>query len=333
VVLDGDNAASDSAGSEAEKMTDTRPLVSVCICTYRRPSLLAALLDTIFNQLEFPGPSEIIVVDNDAHSSAADVISRFTNRQPVLRDFQVPTQNISLARNRAVAESRGDWIAMIDDDELPHPDWLVGLHRCAINLDADAVFGPVLPRFPDSTPQWIIDGRFFERPRHETGTVVSPKETRSGNVLMNASVLRDLPEPFDPDFGLTGGEDSKLFRSLLAEGKRLFWCDDAKVEEIISDDRVNGGWLVKRWFRGGQTYAKIALNRDELGRPQIIRILVFVARSMFLALAATVMLLVSIPFGKKERFKWLKLLVTQAGKMCPPNLFKYQEYEDRRRSS
>ena len=331
VGLDEKNVQYRSTDCKAEKMSDARPLISVCICTYRRPFLLEGLLEVLYTQLEFPGPTEIIVVDNDAQGSAENVVRKFANREPALRSFRVPVQNISLSRNKAVEEARGKWIAMIDDDEQPDPNWLVCLFRCAINLDADAVFGPVLPKFPKSAPRWIVDGRFFERPRHETGTAVLPSDTRTGNVLIKADIISGLPGPFDPDFGLSGGEDSRLFRNLLAEGKRLFWCDDATVEEIISEDRMTGRWLIKRWFRGGQTFAQSTLNPVVSESPKKFTKLVFYFRSMLLSLAATVMLFVTIPFGKREFFKWLKVLAIQAGKICPSSFFTYQEYEDKTR--
>jgi succinoglycan biosynthesis protein ExoM len=292
---------------------------------------LESLLDAIFNRLHFPGPSEIIVVDNDASRSADDVVRKFSNRSPGLKIFRVPIQNISLARNKAVAETHGKWIAMIDDDEIPGKDWLVNLHRCAVDLEADAVFGPVLPRFPTSAPAWIVEGGFFDRPRLATGSVVSPSDTRTGNVLIRASIINQLKEPFDPDLGLTGGEDSMLFLKLLNEGKRLFWCDEAPVEEWVAEDRLNGRWLIKRWFRGGQSFAQSVLNPVDLGHPSASTKLLFFCRSILLAAGAIVPLVVSLPFGRTAIFRWIKVLAIQAGKLCPPTLFRYQEYRDKSR--
>ena len=52
---------------------------------------------------------------------------------------------------------------------------------------------------------------------------------------------------------------------------------------------------------------------------------------MLLALAAAVLLLFSFPFGKQAFFRWIKVLAIQAGKLCPPTLFTYQEYRDESR--
>jgi succinoglycan biosynthesis protein ExoM len=289
--------------------------------------MLQHLLEVMYNRLTLPGETEFIVVDNDASGSATEVFEKFEDRQPVLRGFNVPIQNISLARNRAVAEARGEWIAMIDDDEVPNPDWLLCLHQCATRFEADAVFGPVLPHFPKSAPQWIIDGGFFDRARYSTGTVVGPTDARTGNVLIRADAIKGLGEPFNPDFGLSGGEDSMLFRDLIAEGKRLVWCDNAEVREAITKDRLNGRWLIRRWFRGGQTFAQSVLRSGVPKSPSVPKRLWFVIRSILLAMVATAMLVLSIPFGKKAYFSWVRVLAIQAGKLCPPSVFMYKEYQ------
>jgi succinoglycan biosynthesis protein ExoM len=314
-------------------MIEHRPLISVCICTYRRPELLNELLNAIFNDIEFPGSSEIVVVDNDASGSARCVIGDFVNKKPTLRHFEVPVQNISIARNKAVAEARGRWIAMIDDDERPHPKWLVRLFRRAVEMEADAVFGPVQPRFPQSAPQWIIDGRFFERKRFPSGTPMAPGETRTGNVLLKAEMIKGDTEPFNPEFGLTGGEDSLLFDRLLAEGRRLFWCDEAVVEEFVPAERLSWKWMLKRTYRGGQTFARNLSIRNGPDRSQMMSKSLFLLRSLLISFTSIVMYFSTIPFGKAKCFKWLRILAAQIGKISSLFSFKYQEYRDDLRPS
>jgi succinoglycan biosynthesis protein ExoM len=289
---------------------------------------LDELLGAIFSNLDLPGLTEVIVVDNDPLGSAGEVLERRHDQRHLLRHFLVPTQNISLARNKAVTEARGTWIAMIDDDERPHRKWLVSLLKCAIRMNADGVFGPVLPRFPEVVPRWIVDGKFFERTRHSTGAVVPVRDMKTGNVLLRADAIRDIPGPFDPDFGLTGGEDSVFFGRLSADGRQMFWCDSAVVEEFISPNRLNWRWLARRSFRTGQTTAQSFLDPVDEEAPSLATKAVFWARTVFLLLAASVMMVVTAPFGKRVWVKWVRVLSSQAGKICPRSVFTLQEYAD-----
>jgi glycosyltransferase involved in cell wall biosynthesis len=81
-------------------------------------------------------------------------------------------QNISLARNEALKHAAGGFVAFIDDDEFPENGWLGAMLEACDKYQAAGVLGPVLPHFEKPPPRWIMDGRFFERPEHQTGRVM-----------------------------------------------------------------------------------------------------------------------------------------------------------------
>lgn len=229
--------------------------VSICICTFRRPHLLDALLASLQHQDMDASGVEIVVTDNDPAGSATQVLGHWmaSSRFRLVR-LHEPTPNISVARNSCVGASNGDFLAFIDDDEIPHQDWLPKLLATQREHDADVVLGPVLSALPPETPGWILDGKFFDRPRHETGAAVSLHDARTGNVLVRRQLLQGVPGPFDPDFGRTGGEDTLLFSKLLDGGARMIWCDEAIVTERVGPDRTRLGWLLRRSFRAGQSW-------------------------------------------------------------------------------
>jgi succinoglycan biosynthesis protein ExoM len=308
-------------------MTETGPFISVCICTFRRPDRLDELLHVVFDHLEIPGAMEVVVVDNDRQPSSRSVVEQFLERAMPLRFFHVPVQNISLARNKAVAEARGQWIAMIDDDEQPDSKWLTSFVRCAVASDADAVFGPVIPRFPEGAPRWIIDGAYFERRRYPTGKEISKRDARTSNVFLRAEVLKAIPGPFDPRFGLSGGEDSFLFRRYFAEGRRLVWCDDAIVEEHHSPERLKVYWLAKRSFRTGQTTAHFFLTSPPPDQPSLPEKAWFFLRTGILFIASSCLFLATVPLGKRRSIRWLRVMATQAGKACPMAVYTCTPYK------
>jgi len=72
----------------------------------------------------------IVVVDNDRLRSAEEVVKEFTVASSIpIRYCVEPQQNIAMARNRAVSNASGDFIAFIDDDEFPQGRWLVTLFQ------------------------------------------------------------------------------------------------------------------------------------------------------------------------------------------------------------
>jgi len=230
-----------------------RDCVSVCVCTYQRSTLLARLLDALDEQLTGDAFSfEVVVVENDERRlSEAVVRERAAGaRAPICYDCE-PERNISLARNRTVRDARGNLIAFIDDDERPGKDWLCSLYRTFKDSGADGVLGPVVPEFPADAPRWLNDGRVFERPRHETGTRIGPKDARTGNVLLNRSLFVDGETWFDPALGRTGGEDTDFFTRQRAKGRMFVWCDEAIAYETIPPERWSASFHLRRMWRSG----------------------------------------------------------------------------------
>ena len=227
--------------------------ISICICTFRRPELLARLLDAIGAQRRDARFSvDVVVVDNDAGRSAEAVVRGFRSRNEIAAVYDTePEQNIALARNRAVRNANGNLVAFIDDDEWPVQHWLVSLYDTWIAGGADGVLGPVVPEFPSSAPSWVKTGRFFERRRLPTGTRITDRDARTGNVLLRREIFTADNGWFDPAFGRTGGEDSDFFRRQFALNRVFVWCDQAVAHEVVPPERWTASFHLKRYWRSG----------------------------------------------------------------------------------
>ncbi|KAF1045986.1 glycosyltransferase family 2 protein [Xylophilus sp.] len=306
--------------------------VSVCICTFRRPALLDALLGVLAAQRQEDAAVEFVVVDNDPAGSARAVLDAWAQRLP-LRRVHLPRPNIAAARNAAVAAARGMWIAFIDDDEQPDPGWLAALRRCQQVHAADAVFGPVVPRHVPGTPAWLVRGGFFDRPRHPTGTPIGTGEARTGNVLLRRADLQSVAAaagregPFDEAFGRTGAEDTVLFHALHARGARFVWCDEASVQEEVPAARANVGWLLRRSYRLGQTYVLSELVRRR-GAARLARGAWLAMRALAQAGVALLLAIAWLPLSRIRAMRWLRALAAQAGKLSALSGHRYHEYGD-----
>jgi glycosyltransferase involved in cell wall biosynthesis len=280
------------------------PLVSICVASYRRPHGLARLL-TSLERLELPEGVEVetIVVDNDAEESARAVVAGYAEGGASVVYCVEPRRNIAHARNRAVEAARGRWIAFIDDDEAAEPRWLAAYLELAARRDADAFFGPVLPRLEAIATPWLDAETFYTRPRHATGTAIDRGEARTGNAFVSAKIFDG--RRFDPAFGASGGEDAELFAHI---GAPLLWCDEARVVEFVPPERHRPAWLLRRAFRGGYVHTRLALH----ARPAAIARL-----GLPRALLAGTALLAALPIaalgGRRRALQVALRLWVQAG--------------------
>jgi len=234
-------------------MSDRSKHISVCICTFKRPVLLKRLLNELAQQ-EPDGSFtwSVVVADNDRAQSARQVVEEFNARSPIRAIYCVePEQNIARARNKTLENATGDYIAFIDDDEFPAKDWLLNLLKTCRMHGADGVLGPVKAHFEEPPPKWALKGRFFDRPMHETGYRIGPKEARTGNVLFDQRILEGMKEVFRPQFG-TGGEDVDFFTRMMEQGRVFVWCNEAPVFESVPPSRCSRRYLLRRALLRGR---------------------------------------------------------------------------------
>src|SRR6267378_2274871 len=94
--------------------------ITVCICTYRRLHLLPSLFEALARQdTEGRFTFSVAIVDNDS-GSARRTVEELSARLSMKVRFDVePERNFARVRNRVVQLAEGDFIAFIDDDEVP----------------------------------------------------------------------------------------------------------------------------------------------------------------------------------------------------------------------
>jgi glycosyltransferase involved in cell wall biosynthesis len=236
-------------------MTSQASHINVCICTYKRSDLLKRLLNDLRDQ-ETGGrfTYSIVICDNDQLRSAEEIVAEFAANSNISVKYCVePQQSIALARNKAVQNATGDYIAFIDDDEFPERNWLQALFAACNKYKVDGVLGPVKPSFGNGVPRWIVKGRFYDRPSHETGLILAPAQTRTGNVLLKEFVLRDTNSLFRPEF--RAGEDVDFFRRAIERGRVFIWCNEAAVYEAVPPSRWKRKYLLKKALLRGASAA------------------------------------------------------------------------------
>ena len=261
----------------AEEMISTAR-IAVCICTCRRPVLLGRALEAVA-QIDLvgldPARMVLIVVDNCPDGRAETVCERMRARLPLRLTFAAEARRgISFARNRAAEAARAeqaDFVAFIDDDDLPRPDWLQRLMRRQHETGADLVFG--FWRLPSelSLPCWLRGSRYFKPPRpHDRNRFGLPAWAGTFNVLLSRRVL-ELPGaadgPFRVEFDHCGGEDSDLFIRAKEAGLRHACAYDSLVVRAWDEQRLTLREVLRRGFlRGGSRVhiARAHLCEDQL---------------------------------------------------------------------
>lgn len=98
--------------------------ITVCICTHNRPGYLGDCLEGLRRQTLPATEFDILVVDSGSTGDAPARIARLVAETGNARLLRLEQPGVSLARNAGAAASRGSYVAYIDDDAIPAPDWI-----------------------------------------------------------------------------------------------------------------------------------------------------------------------------------------------------------------
>ena len=254
-------------------------LVTIAICTRNRARALERTLRSLAT-LSIP-PSlewEVLVVDNGSGDDTGSILASLSDALP-LRIITETRIGLSHARNRAIAESRGDYIVWIDDDVLVEPGWLRAYHD-AFRAWPDAAFfgGPIVPAFEGTPPRWLtlalphVDNAYAAR---DLGNAPAPltRDTLpfGANFAVRAEEQRRYP--FDPALGrrgnaLSAGEEWAVLEAMLAGGASGRWVPGARLQHVISAERQTVRYLRRYYVGNGMSLAR---TRAAAGEPTLLR--------------------------------------------------------------
>lgn len=315
-------------------------LVSIVVPTFRREELLPRLLERCAVQGGLGSAAlEVLVVDNTPEGTARAIVERVAARSATaIRYLHEPRPGIGHARNRGIADSRGEFIAFVDDDELPARVWLEALLRAYRVFGADVVLGPVRPVFEVTPARFVATYRAFFSQSSDaaTGTPIEPhrpwrlrregacyRPLASNNALLHRATCFPQPEPFDPELGLTGGEDTLFFTQLQRGGKKIIWCREALVHERVPKSRLTPGFLLRRKFRDGQITSSTCLR---LTPPAYRELAGWMAVGLAQLVAGGLKAAVLGPISRRRGLEGLCVAATGLGKLAFLDRFRGHHY-------
>lgn len=308
-------------------------LIAICICTFRRPDRLAATLHAIgcleFKQSNCP-ELHVVVADNEGSEATRAVTQAFAAASLALTYAVEPRRGISFARNACLERvpSNADYVAFLDDDVVPRPNWLEELVLALEATGAEAATGPCMPVYSEEVPEWIRAGRFFASPRaKEPENHARIDFGVMGNILFKAAFLRQNAVRFDDRFGLIGGEDRKFYMDLFERGAEFVWARDAVVDHHVSADRLSFAYIVRREF--GIGCAAAILKRSEtLGPIGLLRYGIQVVGKLALKilLLAPAALIAAVRDNAFRRVKPVLDIANLSGRLYGLSGLKYELY-------
>jgi glycosyltransferase involved in cell wall biosynthesis len=259
------------------------PKVSVVIPTYERAGKVQGAIESVLAQTF--SDLEVIVVDDGSLDGTGQILHEtFGDR---IRYYFQPNQGASVARNRGVAEARGEWVAFLDSDDLWEKEKMEWQFRA-------------LEQFGPQCGACYTDVRFFNHSETRTFFQMAEENYRHEAELgVNAEVMRLVVRPggagmvvclssllartdfvkrtgFDPK--LLYSQDSEfLFRLAMLTGfcyvnRPLVRFDRAPAE--IRHVGVSGDWNKMEFFLQDSQLRLEGLLRLSESLPKQVRVVI-----------------------------------------------------------
>jgi glucosyl-dolichyl phosphate glucuronosyltransferase len=239
---------------------------SICICTYNRAERLRETLAAL--QAMIPPPDcdvEIVVVDNNSIDDTREVVieAKRAARYRVVYVHE-SRQGKSFALNTALDFTRGDVLALTDDDVVPAADWLARIVRHFREQDVTFVFGKVLPRWAATPPPELLTPRardvwgplalvdYGDTPVEYVAESTAQQLPIGANLAFLKSALIAIGG-WRTDLGkvnntLISGEDHEIFIRLRRLGLYAgFYDPELTVRHYVPAARLTRRYF-RRWF-------------------------------------------------------------------------------------
>ena len=181
-----------------------QPLVSVVIPNYNGERFVEKTLKSVLDQTY--QYFEIIVVDDASTDASPSIIQGFADRDPRIRLIRLKKNGgVSNARNTGIREARGEYIALLDNDDLWTPDKL----ERQVKLAGEAEIVYCSYDFIDENDQ-PIKRPFVVKPEATFASMLSTSVISCSTAFIRADLLKE--HPFDSSFY---HEDYVLWMQLL----------------------------------------------------------------------------------------------------------------------
>jgi len=232
------------------------PRISVIIPAYNVEDYIEDTLDSLFAQTRTD--FEAIVINDGSTDRTGERIGPYRSR---IRYISQWNRGVMAARNAGLREARGNYIALLDGDDLWEPEFLEIL---AGMLDADPVASVAFPNaIFHGSPKF--GGRLYQDVYPATGPITFDRVLRRecsifGSLVFRRSALNTVG-PFDESLEGQGAEDLDLWLRMLQAGMKFIFTTRPLVRYRWRSDSLSSSGL-------SQLRCLISMYRKFLDAPQ-----------------------------------------------------------------
>lgn len=225
-------------------------LISIIMAAYNAEKTIEQSINSVLDQ-SYPC-FELLVINDSSEDKTAEVVENISKRDDRVRLISnEKNMGVSYTRKRGLEEANGNWIAILDSDDVWAPKKLEKQIELQKKLNADLLFTG--SAFMDS------DSNLFKWHLHAP-IEVSYRQLLKQNVLSNSSALV-RKELYAQNYvvGDEMHEDFAIWLNILKKGKKAYGVDEPLLIYRIVKSSKSGN-KIKSAKMNWNTYRYVGLN-------------------------------------------------------------------------
>lgn len=177
------------------------PLITVIVGMYKGEKYIKDCIDSVINQ-DYKN-LEIILVDDGSPDKCGEIAERYASSDKRIKVIHQNNSGVSVSRNNALDISKGDYICIIDQDDIISKDYVSYFYNLIKKYNAEIALTPKVDKFfgdvnncdikNDKITIWSAEKAVSEMLYHKI--VIAP-----WNKLINTSIIKDNNIEFNPNY-------------------------------------------------------------------------------------------------------------------------------------
>lgn len=228
------------------------PKISVIVPVYNAELYLKQCIDSLLEQTI--DDIEIILVDDGSSDLSGQICDFYAMKSSKVKTFHQINSGVSVARNKGIDESSGEWITFVDSDDWADPQLCELSIHCAEKNNADLVIFSYQTVYSNKT----ISSKLINL---EAGDVTNHKDYiekktisqyYGGNVVNNGVsagttwgkiIRKDVLDYYQIRFvpGLTRAQDTVFWINAFERASKIFFLDKQLYFYRITDASICSG--------------------------------------------------------------------------------------------
>ncbi len=234
--------------------------VTIVICTYNRSNLLRFSLQSLTEQCTPADRFNVLIVDNNSTDNTPGVIKEYVSNYPNFYSVVEEKQGLSHARNRAITESKTEWLTYFDDDAKAFPDFVENILETIQKYDYHIIAGKINDWFLEERPNWYHDLHDSKKKDDVIQELGKDQFAIGCNMTVCKEVFKNVGE-FDPELGMNGehefyGEEILIQVKARKQGFVIGFNPKIQIYHLVRPEKLSVQWHLHSNYLKGQSSIK-----------------------------------------------------------------------------